>query len=88
MVQQLNPLAPKLQSSRPAIVYQYLHRALAPQANLSTDSEKELSTTALASDMVLKGNLEAALEVILQRFKSIESISTGTLSKDVACNLE
>ena len=88
MVTQLNPLAPRLESSRPAVVYQYLQRALAPHVKLHADSERELSTIALASDQVLKGNLEGALEILLQRFKSIESTSTGTLAKDVAQNLE
>ena len=55
---------------------------------MSTDSQRELSTLALASDQVLQGNLEGALEILLQRFKSIESSTAGVLSKDVAHNLE
>ena len=88
MVKTLNPLAPKLKSCRPAIVYQYLQRALSPQVKLTADSQRELSTIAMASDMVLKGDLEGGLEVLLQRFKSIESSSNGMLAKDVAHNLE
>ena len=88
MVHQLNPLAPKLQSSRPAIVYEYLQRALVPSVKLSGNSQRELATIALASDLVLKGNLEGALEVLLQRFKSIESVNTGALPPEAAQNLE
>ena len=88
MVKVLNPLAPKLKSRRPAVVYQYLQKALAPQLRMSADSQRELSTLALASDQVLQGNLEGALEILLQRFKSIESSTAGVLSKDVAHNLE
>jgi len=88
MVHQLNPLAPKLESSRPAIVYQYLQRALVPSVKLSGNCQRELATIALASDLVLKGNLEGALEVLLQRFKSIESLNNGTLPPEAARNLE
>ena len=88
MVHQLNPLAPNLESSRPAIVYQYLQRALVPSVKLSGNCQRELATIALASDLVLKGNLEGALEVLLQRFKSIESLNNGTLPPEAARNLE
>jgi hypothetical protein len=88
MVKSLNPLAPRLKSSRPAVVYQYLQKALSPSVKLTPNQQRELSTLALALDFVLKGNLEGALEVLLQRFKSLESVSTGALSAKVAQNLE
>ena len=88
MLKVLNPLAPKLKSRRPAVAYQYLQRALARQLRMSADSQHELSTIAMASDQVLQGNLEGALEILLQRFESIESSTAGVLSKDVAHNLE
>ena len=36
----------------------------------------------------LSGNLEPALEILLQRFKAVESVASGTLSGAVAQNLE
>jgi hypothetical protein len=88
MITSLNPLAPKLKSSRPAVVYQYLQRALSPSANLNHATQRELGTLALAADKILKGDLEPALEILLQRFKAVESVATGTLSGAVAQNLE
>ncbi len=69
----LNPLAPPLRSERPAVVYQYLQKPLTPNVKLNEESKRELSTLALAADKVLKGQLEGALEILLQRFKSVES---------------
>ena len=39
-------------------------------------------------DQVFQGNLEGALEILLQRSKSLESSSSGVLAKEVAYNLE
>ena len=88
MLSSLNPLAPKLKSSRPAVVFQYLQKALSPSAQLNKATQRELGTLALAADKILKGELEPALEILLQRFKAVESVATGTLSGAVAQNLE
>ena len=88
MLSSLNPLAPKLKSNRPAVVFQYLQKALSPSAHLNRATQRELGTLALAADKILKGDLEPALEILLQRFKAVESVATGTLSGAVAQNLE
>jgi len=88
MVKSLNPLAPKLKSHRPAVVFQYLQKALGPQVQLNSVTSRELTTLAVAADKILCGDLEPALEILLQRFKSVESVATGTLEAPVAMNLE
>ena len=88
MLTSLNPLAPKLKTSRPAVVFQYLQKALSPSTHLNQATQRELGTLALAADKILKGDLEPALEILLQRFKAVESVATGTLSGAVAQNLE
>ena len=88
MVKSLNPLAPKLKSHRPAVVFQYLQKALGPQVQLNSVTSRELTTLAVAADKILCGDLEPALDVLLQRFKSVESVATGTLEAPVAMNLE
>ena len=88
MLTSLNPLAPKLKTNRPAVVFQYLQKALSPSTNLNHATQRELGTLALAADKILKGDLEPALEILLQRFKAVESVATGTLSGAVAQNLE
>ena len=88
MVKSLNPQAPNLKSSRPAVVCQYLQKALTPQVRLTPAVQRELTTLAAASDRILSGDLEPALEILLQRFKSVECVATGALSQGVAQNLE
>ena len=88
MLTYLNPLAPRIKSNRPAVVFQYLQKALSPSAHLNRATQRELGTLALAADKILRGDLEPALEILLQRFKAVESVATGTLSGAVAQNLE
>ena len=51
-------------------------------------THRELATLALAADKILTGDLEAALEILLQRFKAVESVASGVLAPIVAANLE
>ena len=88
MLTSLSPLAPKIKTRRPAVVFQYLQKALSPAVALNKATQRELSTLALAADKILSGNLEPALEILLQRFKAVESVASGTLSGAVAQNLE
>ena len=88
MVTSLNPLAPKLKARRPAVVFQYLQKALGPQVRMNPATHRELATLALAADKILTGDLEAALEILLQRFKAVESVASGVLAPIVAANLE
>ena len=69
-------------------MFQYLQKALSPSVNLNNATQRELSALALAADKILSGNLEPALEILLQRFKAVESVASGTLSGAVAQNLE
>ena len=55
---------------------------------LNNATLRELSTLALAADKILSENLEPVLEILLQRFKAVESVASGTLSGAVAQNLE
>ena len=88
MSSSLDPLAPKLKDDRPAIVFQFLQRALQTRFKIEGRNERELRTLAVAADYVLRGDLERASEVMLQRFKRVETQSTGVLPGHVAERLE
>ena len=51
-------------------------------------NERELRTLAGAADYALKGDLERALGVMLQRLKRVETQSTGVLPRHRARRLE
>ena len=51
-------------------------------------NQKELTTIALASDHILRGNLERGLDVLAQRFKRVEAQATGVMDGAIAERLE
>ncbi len=73
---------------RPPIMFQYLQQALGSRHRLDGRNQKELATIALASDHILRGNLERGLDVLAQRFKRIEAQATGVMDGATAERLE
>ncbi len=71
----------------PPLAMKYLQNAL-KSTEIKGRNLTELQTIAVAVDWVLKGQLERGLEVLLQRFKSVESFATGTLSSSASGRLE
>ena len=83
----LTPGAGPLGEKKPAIMFQYLQKALAARRS-DPRAERELTTVALAVDNILKGNLEEALDILAQRFKRVEAEDSGALHRDLAERLE
>ena len=72
----------------PPILNQFLQQAVATSTQLEGRNLRELQTIALAGDQILKGNLEAGMEILLQRWKRVEAVATGLLPSKAAEHLE
>ena len=81
-------VARNAEDRRPPIMFQYLQQALCCRHQIDGRSQKELTTIALASDHILRGNLERGLDVLAPRFKRIEAQATGVMDGPTAERLE
>ena len=88
MQRSLTPGSEGIGDRRPPIMFQYLQQALCSRHRIDGRNQKELATIALASDHILKGNLERGLDVLVQRFKRIEAQATGVMDGATAERLE
>ena len=88
MQRSLSPGSEGIGDRRPPIMFQYLQQALCSRHRIDGRNQKELATIALASDHILKGNLERGLDVLVQRFKRIEAQATGAMDGATAERLE
>ena len=88
MWEQLQPGVPMKGGQRtPPIVMAYLRDQLKSK-ELKGRNLVELTTIGLAADHMLKGELEQAVELLLQRFKSVEAPATGSLPSEASRYLE
>ena len=88
MWEQLKPGEPMKGGQRtPPIVMAYLRDQLKSK-ELKGRNLVELTTIGLAADHMLKGELEQAVELLLQRFKSVEALATGSLPSEASRFLE
>ena len=83
----LTPGAGPLGERKPAIMFQYLQKALAARRS-DPRAERELTTVASAADNIFQGNLEEALDILARRFKRVEAEDSGALHQDLAERLE
>lgn len=61
------------------VVMSYLTSVLIPsQGQMGMRNTGELRNLAKALDMIIKGNVLGAADVLVQRFKSVESVATGS----------
>jgi hypothetical protein len=81
------PLRGTISKGVAPIAMKYLQQVLRSQS-LDGRNLKELSTLARAVDLVIEGSLEQACELLLQRFKAVEGMASGTLRGDQASHLE
>ena len=84
MYKVLNP--GKSTTGVPPVLNQFLQQAAHGQ--LEGRNLREIQTVALAGDAILQGRLEEGLEILLQRWKRVEAVATGTLSSKAAEHLE
>ena len=85
----LKPGASRLPDhQQPAIFFNYLQRALSSRPQRDSRAEREMTTIAVATDRILEGKLEEALDVMAQRFKRIEAQDSGELKGHIASRLE
>ena len=88
MWEQLKPGQPMKGGQRtPPIVMAYLRDQLKSK-ELKGRNLVELTTIGMAADHMLKGELEQAVELLLQRFKSVEALATGSLPSEASRYLE
>ena len=86
MYQVLNP--GKSTTGVPPVLNQFLQQAMIAHGQLEGRNLREIQTIALAGDAILQGRLEEGLEILLQRWKRVEAVATGTLSSRAAEHLE
>ena len=86
MYQTLHP--GKSTTGLPPVLNQFLQQAMVAHGHLDGRNLRELQTIALAGDAILKGRLEEGLEILLQRWKRVEAVATGTLTPRAAEHLE
>ena len=72
----------------PPVLNRFLQQAMVAHGQLEGRNLREIQTIALAGDQILQGNLEAGMEILLQRWKRIEAVATGTLPARAAEHLE
>ena len=72
----------------PPVLNQFLQQAMIAHGQLEGRNLREIQTIALAGDAILQGRLEEGLEILLQRWKRVEAVATGTLSSRAAEHLE
>ena len=72
----------------PPVLNQFLQQAMVAHGQLEGRNLREIQTIALAGDAILQGKLEEGLEILLQRWKRVEAVATGTLSAKAAEHLE
>ena len=86
MYKVLNP--GKSTTGVPPVLNQFLQQAMIAHGQLEGRNLREVQTIALAGDAILQGRLEEGLEILLQRWKRVEAVATGTLSARAAEHLE
>ena len=86
MYKVLNP--GKSTTGVPPVLNQFLQQAMIAHGQLEGRNLREIQTIALAGDAILQGRLEEGLEILLQRWKRVEAVATGTLSSRAAKHLE
>ena len=82
MYKDLNP--GKSTTGVPPVLNQFLQQAMIAHGQLEGRNLREVQTIALAGDAILQGRLE----ILLQRWKRVEAVATGTLSSRAAEHLE
>ena len=63
----------------PPVLNQFLQQAMIAHGQLEGRNLRELQTTALAGDAIFQGKLEEGMEILLQRWKRVESVATEFL---------
>ena len=86
MYKVLNP--GKSTTGAPPVLNRILQQAMIAHGQLEGRNLRELQTIALAGDAILQGRLEEGLEILLQRWKRVEAVATGTLTSRAAEHLE
>ena len=65
-----------------------LQRTLPSRPQRDSRAERQMTTTAVATDRILEGKLEEALDVMAQQFKRTEAQDSGELKGHIASRLE
>ena len=89
MQSSLHPGVPLPGKELPPILTQFLQQALQTQnPHLDGRNLRELQTLAQVADLVLKGQIEQGMDLLVQRFKRVEAEATGIMKGSSAEHLE
>ena len=89
MQSSLHPGVPLPGRDLPPILTQFLQQALQTQnPHLDGRNLRELQTLAQVADLVLKGQVEQGMDLLVQRFKRVEAEATGIMKGSSAEHLE